>query len=113
MATLRESGFVGLELTNLTFLQQISAFRNARIVLGPHGAGLTNLTFCRPGTVCIELLSQSYVSDLYAVVANIVGIDHRYIIASGPGPYRERRSNDDFTLELAVLARALKRLDRS
>ena len=34
--------------------KQIELFRCARLVIGPHGAGLTNLVFCAPGTRVIE-----------------------------------------------------------
>ena len=38
--------------------EQIEAFRNARIVLSPHGAGLTNILFCRPNTTLIEIFPE-------------------------------------------------------
>ena len=41
---------------------QIRAFREARFIVGPHGAGLTNVLFCQPGTVLLELQQSGYVN---------------------------------------------------
>jgi hypothetical protein len=40
-------------------LECISTFTNARLVVGPHGAAFTNIIFCRPGFHCIELSPES------------------------------------------------------
>mmetsp|Transcript_33006 Transcript_33006/g.45307 ORF Transcript_33006/g.45307 Transcript_33006/m.45307 type:complete len:624 (+) Transcript_33006:140-2011(+) len=36
-----------------SFLEQINLFRSAHLVVGPHGAGLSNLMFCSPGVKLI------------------------------------------------------------
>src|SRR5690606_38318545 len=46
---LDEFGFATVFLESLTFDQQIQLLRGARKVLSPHGAGLSNIVFCRPG----------------------------------------------------------------
>jgi len=33
----------------------VALFQRAECVIGPHGAGLTNLVFCRPGVQVIEV----------------------------------------------------------
>ncbi len=45
-------------LSELTVVEQIQLFNNAEIVIGPHGANLTNIIFCKPGTIIIELLQN-------------------------------------------------------
>ncbi len=35
--------------------EQIRLFSMARLVVGPHGAGMTNIVFCHPGTLVYEL----------------------------------------------------------
>jgi capsular polysaccharide biosynthesis protein len=44
---------------------QISPFREASLILAPHGSALTNLIWCSPGTPVIELFSRSYLSHLF------------------------------------------------
>lgn len=48
-------GFERVEAEALSFAEQISLFTDAEIVVGPHGAGLTNAVFCAPGTIVVEL----------------------------------------------------------
>jgi hypothetical protein len=48
-------GALGLE-------EQIRLFRGARLVIGPHGAGLANVVFASPGAVLYELLPEHYLN---------------------------------------------------
>jgi tetratricopeptide (TPR) repeat protein len=40
--------------TDLTLVQQINIFNKASIVIGPHGAGLTNIMFMKKGSLVME-----------------------------------------------------------
>ena len=51
---LREAGFSIYTLEHLTFEEQIRLFRSAEIVTGLHGAGMSWLIFCHPGTYLME-----------------------------------------------------------
>ena len=55
MAALAPLGFTPCRLETLPLAAQVAAFRRAECVVAPHGAGLTNLAFCRPGTRVIEI----------------------------------------------------------
>ncbi len=46
----------------LSIDEQIRAFRDARLVLGPHGAGLANVAFCSEGATLYELFPSHYVN---------------------------------------------------
>jgi capsular polysaccharide biosynthesis protein len=47
-------GFRRIYLEDMSFTDQIVSFRNANIIIAPHGGGLTNILFCRSGTGVIE-----------------------------------------------------------
>ena len=47
---LKEKNFDIVKLENLSFDEQIFVFSNAKIVVGAHGAGLTNLCFSKEKT---------------------------------------------------------------
>jgi len=48
-------GFVSYCLEDLSIREQATLFNNAEVIVGPHGAGWTNLIFCKPGTKIIEI----------------------------------------------------------
>lgn len=50
-----EKGFVVLHLEEMSVRDQARAFHHAKIIIGPHGSGFTNLIFCKPKTLVIEI----------------------------------------------------------
>ncbi|RCS41446.1 glycosyltransferase family 61 protein [Bremerella cremea] len=52
-------GFQSVRLESLSVQQQIELFQQAEMVVAPHGAGLTNLAYCRPGTAVLEVSPTS------------------------------------------------------
>jgi capsular polysaccharide biosynthesis protein len=79
---LDEFGFKTIELGSLSFAEQVSLFASAKVIIGPHGAGLANLVFCRKGTTVIELFADDYVFPLYYDLANKVELKYDYLICS-------------------------------
>lgn len=84
---LDEHGFTVVDPGTLSVQEQIDHFAGAEIVVGPHGAGLTNITFCSPGTTVVELFAASYVHlGLRNIADAIEGVDYRYLVAEGDHP---------------------------
>lgn len=54
-ARLAREGFTVLTPGALSLPEQAMAFHGARLVVGPHGAGLGNILFCQPGAAVLEL----------------------------------------------------------
>src|SRR5262249_33691278 len=50
----RKRGYEVVTPGSLSFAEQVQLFRGARLIVGPHGAGLTNIVFCEPGTIVYE-----------------------------------------------------------
>lgn len=48
-------GFSIISLSDLDFEDQVNLFSNATQIVGLHGAGFANLTFCNPKTLALEL----------------------------------------------------------
>lgn len=66
---LRKLGFEIVMAEKLSFLDQVKLFAEARVVVGPHGAGLTNSVFMPDGATIIELLNPSWANPVYQVIA--------------------------------------------
>jgi len=67
-------------LGKLPFAEQVELFADARIVVGPHGAGLANAVFCQPGTVLIEFMPENRVIDCFERTARFVGMTYHAIV---------------------------------
>lgn len=72
--------FTCLKLGNLTLFEQIKYFYNADVISGTHGAGFTNLLFCKPGSKVIEILSNDYINQCYWTLASHSDLEYFYLI---------------------------------
>ncbi len=80
---LEARGFRKLRLEELSWRDQINAFAHAREVVAPHGAGLANLVFCRPGTRVVEFFHRSYVNPCFGRLAELAKLDYTAVIPDG------------------------------
>lgn len=71
-----------VHLEEMTIAQQADQFASAEVIVAPHGGGLTNTVFCRPGTRVIELFSPNYVTTYYWTISRLLQLDHLYILGN-------------------------------
>jgi hypothetical protein len=74
---LRAEGFFIAHLENMSWTDQVSLFQGARVVVGPHGAGLSNLVFTPTGATVIELTNGYHYNRCFEWITHIAG--HKYI----------------------------------
>jgi tetratricopeptide (TPR) repeat protein len=84
---LKKYDFEAVNLESMTIKQQAELLAQAKVIISPHGSGLTNLVFCQPGTKVIEILSPYYVYHCYWLVSNLVGLEYHYILGDNPEGY--------------------------
>lgn len=78
-AALEKYGFKKIELGKLTFREQVNLFASAKVIVSPHGAGLTNLVFCKKGTAILELFSKDYIIYLFYDLALKMGLHYEFL----------------------------------
>ncbi|MDF3056425.1 MAG: hypothetical protein K0R17_640 [Rariglobus sp.] len=83
---LEGGGFTKLRLEELSWKDQINAFSHAKVIVAPHGAGLANLVFCRPGVRVVECFNRSYVNPCFGRLAGLGGLDYRPLVSAGSEP---------------------------
>ena len=71
-----QHGFDDVWLEDMSFGEQIALFRQAKIVLGVHGAGLTNIIHCRPGTLVVEFMPAGLNRPCYPVLSQLFNLHH-------------------------------------
>ena len=89
---LREAGIERVFLEELDFDAQWRLMRSAGTVIAPHGAGLTNMLFCRPGTRVVEIADPLYPNPNFYAMAAGLGHPYRRVDARAVGEgHRLRR----------------------
>jgi capsular polysaccharide biosynthesis protein len=114
LAALRPLGFERVFPEDFAFPDEVNLFRDAEIVIGALGAGMSNCIWCRPGAAMIELFSPCYVEVTNWLIANQVGL--RYAYALGLGPARplagdDRGIYDDIVVDIDEVVQLIAALD--
>ena len=110
---LERRGFARLDPGTLSVQEQIDLFSAAEVVVGPHGAALTNIVFCRPGARVLELFAGNYVHlGLWAISQSIDGISYQYVVDHTHHPVGKPMSGvlDDVRIPPARLLEAVDAL---
>jgi capsular polysaccharide biosynthesis protein len=78
---LEQRGFRSVQLETLSVMEQAHTLSSADFVIAPHGAGLSNISFCNPRTIVIEIFGE-YVVPCYWALSELCGLDyHAYFAA--------------------------------
>jgi len=73
---LQRRGFQVVDPGSYSVALQISMFRNARTIVSPHGAAMTNIGFCEPGTQIYELMPKDYANACFNRIAQLMDLDY-------------------------------------
>jgi len=91
---------------SLPVARQLALFRGARLVIGPHGAGLSNVVACEPGAHVYELLPGSYPNHCYNRLAQTCGLHYWGDVFPGDAPDGDVAAQT-WRVDLDVVARRL------
>lgn len=77
---IEEAGAKVIRTEDLDFRDQVSIFSKAKVVIGPHGAGLSNSVFMSNGKL-IEIVDGEKNNDCFRILAEKSGCEHHRIFA--------------------------------
>jgi capsular polysaccharide biosynthesis protein len=77
---LKKYGFKLIKLSTLSFEEKIELFYGAEVIVSPHGAALTNLIFCNPGTKIVEMFTPTYLMPCFHIISNHMDLDYYGLI---------------------------------
>ena len=97
-------GFERVFLDGKTLQEQVDLFRDATHVVGPHGAGMTNLLWATDAAA-VEVFASPHLVPDYVFLSRALG--HRHTVLYGDGAHRD----DPLTIDLGAVERALDALD--
>ncbi len=117
-ALLEGFDFTKIIMEDYTFSEQISIMAAADVIVAPHGAGLTNIAFCKPKVKVIEIASPKAINALFWLMScQLESIQYFYVFAEGEildTTDRDKTkiyNNDDMTVNIEELKLALKAAD--
>lgn len=79
MEQLTRLGFTLVRPEEFTHKQQVALFNSAQYIVATSGAALTNLVFCRPGGVLVELGPDGFHLPFWFALARQIGWQHQVI----------------------------------
>ena len=74
----RKRGFSIVFPEDFTVAQQAVMFSSAQVIAAPHGAGLANILFCRPGTKVIEYFGD-HIAPCYWAICNLLDLAYEAV----------------------------------
>lgn len=83
---LKDFGFDIVYPEDVCFMDQVLLFSSASILVGLHGAGLTNMLFMKPGGVILELRrTGDNHNNCYFSLASAMSLDYFYLTVQSAG----------------------------
>ena len=115
LAVLEPLGFEVIDPGALSSADQVRAFAEAEYIVGPHGAGLTNLAFASPGAAVLELFARDYsrTQCFWALASTVEGLPLSVRLVGDGTPIRSRRNRrvaSDITVDPQRVVRLLDEL---
>ena len=107
---LEEFGFKIIEDKTRTLKEQMEIYSSADIILGPHGASFSNILWCRPNTVLIELFSNQYYPPYFKYLANVLGLKYYAIIENNVGVSDDAYSFKNIFISPEVIRSSLSKI---
>ena len=87
IAALEPLGITPVAVETLAAEAQIDLFRNAELIVAPHGAGLANLVFAQAGCRVIELQSDAYCHWCFRRLAALKEVAYDCVLGRLIGPW--------------------------
>jgi hypothetical protein len=93
-------------MEKLTVAEQMELMASARVVIGPHGAGMINTGFCQSGATAIELTARHYLprAMMFSGVGIVRDVNYQYVVGDEVGDIEVMRGNEGNDIHLGPRA---------
>jgi len=98
-------GFTKYKVGEISFKKQISLFKNAKIIIGAHGAAFANIIFCSPNTKIVEIKPKNHPNYFYRKISEINNLNYK-LIETDVVPDNKKRLGDIY-LDIGLLEEIL------
>lgn len=102
---LKQYDFTIIDDIPRSIAEQVSIYKNANFIIGPHGASFTNIVWCKPGTHLFELFNADYVPDYFLYLSQVLGLRYSaYCLEKNV-----RNTNDALTHDIVISVPEVKK----
>lgn len=84
LSQLKQFDFHRVQIESLSIPQQIALFKQAEVIIGPHGAGFANTIHCNYVKL-IEFFEPSYINLCFYRLASALDFDYGYLVGKSHG----------------------------
>ncbi|MEG4798142.1 glycosyltransferase family 61 protein [Microcoleus sp. LAD1_D1] len=107
---LKEFDFEILEDISRTVDEQIRLFAEAAVVVGPHGAGFTNLLWCQRGTKVLEFFYGGYTPPYFYYICQLLGLEYSRMVDDNNVGEDWSFIGMDMTVDVEILKREIQKM---
>ena len=97
---IRSYGFDVVNCEDLSFIEQVKLFSEAKAILGEHGSGMNNQMFSQSGCKTIEIYNPVWLNHCILLISNVLGHTHWHTFGE----------NTDIDLNLSVAPQKIEKL---
>ena len=105
----KEYGFSVFDFNEMSFMEQASVFRSAKIIASPHGAGLVHLNFCTEKPTVLEFITKPW-NQSFSNGTALVGGTYVPFISDLSKPMRLDDPDASFYIDIKKLANVVETL---
>jgi len=102
---LKKYNFKTLILSKMSLEQQINSFRNAEIIILPHGSGASHLLFAKKNCKVLELQSPSQINNSFCCMSQLLGYKYGFLVGE-----EKNNKNSDYYIDIKNLEKLLKKM---
>jgi Glycosyltransferase 61 len=102
-----ELGFTVVDESSRTIPVQIELYRDAKVLVGPHGSAFTNMVWAAPGARIVEMIPTTFDVEYHEHLAASLG-HHHTKIACVNGPKARSGVTIDFNADVPFVIEAIE-----
>ena len=73
-------GFKIIYMEDLNVIEQINLFNKTKVIIAPHGAGISNIVYCSNSFKLLEIFPENYFDSSFRILSQVLKCDYYYLI---------------------------------
>lgn len=89
--------------------EQVNLFSEASVIICSHGSALTNLVFCKPHTIVIDIFNPSHINPCFWFISNILDLEYHFILGESKS-FDNNSKNDHTIVDIILFVNTLQKI---